>query len=227
MTEIENRGSPGRVIDISIIEDNRYVREGWTVVLNAVPEFDVIGVYACCEDAFKSDKIGESDIVIMDIGLPGMSGIDGVKYLNEKFPEVAVIMCTVFDDDKKIFDALCNGAIGYLLKKIPAQDLVQAIKDAAGGGSPMTPDIARKVIASFQRPSASPTNKRDHLTEREQEVLNHLAQGKSYAAIGTEMYLSVDGVRYHIRHIYEKLQVNSRSQAIAKGLKNRIIQPPR
>lgn len=214
-------------IDITIIEDNRYVRESWLAVLNSVPEFSVSGAFVTCEDAFRHPEFGSSDIVIMDIGLPGMSGIEGVKYITENFPGIQVIMCTVFDDDKRIFDALCNGAVGYLLKKIPAQELIHSIKMAASGGSPMTPNIARKVINSFQKPTTGKIEQQNQLTDKEKEVLEHLAHGKSYAAIGQEMFLSVDGVRYHIRHIYEKLQVHSKSQAIAKGLKDRIIQPPR
>ena len=214
-------------IAISIVEDNRFVREGWLAVFEPIPEFDILGDYANCEDAFESEQFGVSDVVLMDIGLPGMSGIEGVRYVSEKFPDIAVIMCTVFDDDKKIFDALCNGAIGYLLKKITADDLISSIKSAASGGSPMTPNIARKVITSFQKPIFKSPPKTENLTEREQEVLNLLAQGKSYSAIGKQLYLSVDGVRYHIRHIYEKLQVHTRTQAVAKGLKDRIIQPPR
>jgi len=214
-------------IAISIVEDNRFVREGWLAVFEPIPEFVILGAYANCEDAFESEQFGVSDVVLMDIGLPGMSGIEGVRYVSEKFPDIAVVLCTVFDDDKKIFDALCNGAIGYLLKKITADDLISSIKSAASGGSPMTPNIARKVIASFQKPIFKSPPKTENLTEREQEVLDLLAQGKSYSAIGKQLYLSVDGVRYHIRHIYEKLQVHTRTQAVAKGLKDRIIQPPR
>ncbi len=227
MTEDKRQAGGARHVGIAIIEDNRYLREGWGAVLSSVSEFHVVGSYASCEEAFASDRLGESDVVLMDIGLPGMSGIEGVATLLRQHPEIAVIMCTVFDEDKKIFDALCNGAIGYLLKKIPAQEMIQAIKDAAAGGSPMTPNIARKVISSFQRPAAGGSGKQDNLTEREQEVLELLAQGQSYAAIGETLHLSVDGVRYHIRHIYEKLQVHSRGQAIAKGLKKRLIHPPR
>lgn len=216
-----------RQISISIIEDNKFVRQGWEAVLRSINDFDLTGIFASCEEAFATDDIGESDVVIMDIGLPGMSGIEGVKYLAENHPNVAVIMCTVHDDEDLIFDAICNGAVGYLLKKVQAPDLERAIRDAADGGSPMTPNIARKVIASLQVRPSHKADERDQLTKREKEVLNLLALGKSYASIGQELFLSVDGVRYHIRHIYEKLQVNSRAQAIAKGLRERIIRPPR
>ncbi|HEX9654634.1 MAG TPA: response regulator transcription factor [bacterium] len=212
---------------IIIIEDNRYVREAMHAVLQSAAGFEVLGAFESCELAFATDKIADCDAVLMDIGLPGMSGIDGVRYLNARYPDLAIIMCTVYDDDENIFDALCAGAVGYLLKKVAPEDLLKAIRDAVGGGSPMTPNIARKVIKHFQKPATTHLNQDDELTEREIEVLHLLAHGKSYAAIGGELFLSVDGVRYHIRHIYEKLQVNSRTQAIAKGLKERLIQPPR
>lgn len=224
-------GSPttslNQIINISIIEDNRYVRTGWQAVLQNTPNFEVVGLFESCEAAFAVEEIGISDVVIMDIGLPGISGIEGVKVIAEKYPDTAIIMCTVYDDDEKIFEALCSGAIGYLLKKIQPQELIQAIQDAAAGGSPMTPNIARKVIKSFQGTTDSSPRKEDQLSEREKEVLHLLSQGKSYAAIGKELFLSVDGVRYHIRHFYEKLQVHSRAEAVAKGLRNHIIQPPR
>ncbi len=219
--------SSDQIITISIIEDNRYVRTGWQAVLQNVANFEVVGIFESCEAAFATEEIGITDVVIMDIGLPGMSGIDGAKQIAEKYPNVAIIMCTVYDDDEKIFEALCSGAIGYLLKKIQPQELIQAIQDAAAGGSPMTPNIARKVIKSFQVETDTSRRNEDQLTEREKEVLHLLSQGKSYAAIGKELFLSVDGVRYHIRHFYEKLQVHSRAEAVAKGLQNRIIQPPR
>ena len=219
--------SSDQIITISIIEDNRYVRTGWQAVLQNVPNFEVVGLFESCEAAFAAEEIGISDVVIMDIGLPGMSGIEGVKVITEKYPDTAIIMCTVYDDDEKIFEALCSGAIGYLLKKIQPQELIHAIQDAAAGGSPMTPNIARKVIKSFQGATDTSRRKEEQLSEREKEILHLLSQGKSYAAIGKELFLSVDGVRYHIRHFYEKLQVHSRAEAVAKGLQNHIIQPPR
>ncbi len=217
----------GSSINISIIEDNRYVREGWEAILRGIPDFSVIGVYDSCEEAFRSSDIGTSDLVLMDIGLPGIDGIEGVKILQQSFPKVIVIMCTVYDDDQKVFDAICAGAVGYLLKKTSPEDLIKAIRIAVQGGSPMTPSIARKVIGAFQKPSSKHTAEDEALTDREMEVLNQMALGKSYAAIANDLFLSVDGVRYHIRHIYEKLHVHSRSEAIARGLKDRLIQPPR
>jgi DNA-binding NarL/FixJ family response regulator len=219
---------PEKFISISIVEDNRFMRAGWRTLLENVEDFIVMGDYENCEEAFISEEIGNSDVILMDIGLPGMSGIDGVKFLTSKYPDISIIMCTVFDDNKNVFDALCAGAVGYLLKKTQPQELIEAVRDAAEGGSPMTPNIARKVITSFQKP---PTVKIEEelfrLTPREQEVLENLAEGKSYAAIAKEFNISINGMRFHIRSIYEKLHVHSRSEAIAKGLKKRIIQPPR
>lgn len=213
-------------IGITIIEDNRFVREGFVAVLSNVPDFAVRGAFPTCEKAFQSDSLSGSDVVLMDIGLPGMSGIEGVRYLKEHFPGLATVMCTVFEDDQKIFDALCAGAVGYLLKEVDSADLIRALRDAAAGGSPMTPNIARKVIAQFQRPPAKLPDGFEELTVRERETLDLLAQGKSYSEISEQLYVSLDAVRSRIRNIYMKLQAHSRGEAVAKGLAHRIINRP-
>lgn len=212
------------LIKIVIIEDNRYMREGWSTILDFESDFVVLDAFESCEDAFDSDMMSKANVVLMDIELPGMSGIEGVKYLQTEYPDLPVIMATVFDDDKNVFDALCAGAVGYLMKKVSPEDLKQAIRDAREGGSPMTPNIARKVIKTFHQP-ATKEDGSEQLKERELEILEQLAKGKSYAAIGEAIYLSVDGVRYHIRNIYRKLQVNSRSEAVSKGISRRLIDP--
>ncbi|MGH7595726.1 MAG: response regulator [bacterium] len=214
--------STKNIISVSIIEDNHFLRAGWLAALQAVADFVMLGAYSSCEEAVRSSELGDSDVVLMDIGLPGMSGIEGVAYLSQHFPKIATIICTVYDDDHNIFDALCAGAVGYLLKEIEAPELIKAIRDAAAGGSPMTPNIARKVIATFHKTPAKTT---EQLTEGESEVLHLLAQGKSYATIAGEVHLSLDGVRTRIRRIYEKLHVHTRSEAVAKGLSQRLIQP--
>jgi DNA-binding NarL/FixJ family response regulator len=212
---------------VSIIEDNRFFRSGWEASLANDPGCSVIGSFGSCEEAFESQAMGESDVCLMDIGLPGMSGIDGVRHIRKNYPKIAIVMCTVHDDDGSIFDSLCAGAIGYLLKKTEPSEIIQALKDAVAGGSPMSPNIARRVIASFQKPAYQKALPEDQLTERELHILQQMASGKSYSTIANELYLSVEGVRYHIRHIYEKLQVHSRVEAIAQGLKDRLISPPR
>ncbi|MEK9139057.1 MAG: response regulator transcription factor [Bacteroidota bacterium] len=211
---------------VSIVEDNRFIRAGWEAALRAAPSFDVLGSYGSCEEALQSPTLDDSDVILMDIGLPGMSGIEGVKRIKERKPTATIVMCTVHDDDKNVFDAICAGAVGYLLKKTPPDELVKSLRDAATGGSPMTPNIARSVIASFQKPTKV-VHQDDTLTDREREVLDQMVQGKSYAAIARDLFLSIDGIRYHIRHIYEKLQVHSRAEAVSFGLKSRLIQPPR
>ncbi|MDX1638615.1 MAG: response regulator transcription factor [Balneolaceae bacterium] len=214
---------PNKLIKIIIIEDNRYMREGWSTILDFEPEFVVLGGFESCEDAFESDLMSKADIVLLDIELPGMSGIEGVEKNQNEYPDLSVIMATVFDDNKNVFDALCAGAIGYLMKKVSPEELRQAIRDASRRGSPMTPNIARKVIYTFHKPVTG--NEEEQLNERELEILEQLAKGKSYAAIGNTVFLSTDGVRYHIRNIYRKLQVHSRSEAVSKVISRRLINP--
>lgn len=218
MTKRENE-----LIKIIIIEDNRYMREGWMTILDFESDFVVLDTFESCEEAFDTDVLARADIVLMDIELPGMTGIEGVKYIRQNYPDVSVIMATVFDDDQNVFDAICAGAVGYLLKKVSPEKLKQAIRDARDGGSPMTPNIARKVIKTFHAVPAKEEEKQ--LNDREIEILEQLAKGKSYAAIGKTVFLSVDGVRYHIRNIYRKLQVHSRSEAVSKGISRRLINP--
>ena len=220
----EKKSPPLRV---SMVEDNRYFRSGWEALLKSIPGMALVGSYPACEEAFSDPAFRGTDICLMDIGLPGMSGIEGVIHIRKHFPEMAVIMCTVRDDDESIFDSLCAGAIGYLLKKTAPEEIVAALEDAARGGSPMSPSIARRVIDSFQTQQGRDLLEADRLTPRELEILQKMALGESYAGIAAELFLSVEGVRYHIRHIYEKLQVHSRAEAIAQGLRDRIIRPPR
>lgn len=223
---MEMQTRPNSPIWVSIVEDNRFVREGWIATLQSAHGIKVVGVFGSCEEAFAHQSFIDSEVVLMDIGLPGISGIEGVKQLKKENSDAAVIMCTVYEDDQNIFDALCAGAIGYLLKEVSPAELVQAIRDAAAGGSPMTPNIARKVIASFQKPPAENHHPEHTLTDREKEVLVLLAEGKSYATIAQQIFLSRDGVIARIRKIYEKLHVHSRGEAVAKGLARGIITPP-
>jgi DNA-binding NarL/FixJ family response regulator len=215
-------------VHVLIIEDNPLVREAWGTVVGRDDRLVLAGSFGSCEDALASGLVTDADVVLMDIGLPGMSGIEGIRHLKNLHPDILVIMCTVFEDDDNIFSALCAGAVGYVVKKTSPDDVRIAIHDAVAGGSPMSPSIARKVIQSFHLAPGHRSTRAPHpLTEREQEVLSRLVQGKSYFAIAAELFLSVDGVRYHLRHIYEKLQVSTRAEAVARGLKDRLVPPPR
>lgn len=215
------------MIHVLIIEDNKFIRQGWKLTIDNEPYFKVVGAFDTCEDALKQGDFENTDVVLMDIGLPGMSGIEGVKRIKADYPDIVIVMCTVHDDNEKIFEALCAGAVGYLLKKTPPEALLKSIREAYEGGSPMTPTVARKVIASFQQASAEKGESAIKLSDREEQILQLMAKGKTYADIAYEIFLSVDGVYYHIRHIYEKLQVHTRGEAVAEAIKKKLIPPPR
>ena len=209
------------MIKVGIIEDNKYMREGWETFIDYEKDLCVVDSYESCEEAFDSETLKKCDLVIMDIGLPGISGIEGVKLMRDLYPNIITVMATVFDDDEHVFDALKAGAVGYLMKKITPDELVNAIRDAHAGGSPITPNIARKIVELYRQPRIEEHNK---LTDRELEILQELATGKSYATIAKGIYLSVDGVRHHIRGIYQKLEVHSRSEAVSKGFFMNLIE---
>lgn len=207
------------MINIIIIEDNKYMREGWKTILDFEKDLCVIAEYESCEDAFEDAQLAKSNIVLLDIQLPGIHGTDGVKIIRDKFPHVSVLMVTIYDDDERIFKALKNGAIGYLSKKISPDELIEAVHIAQNGGSPMSPNIARKVINSFQASGDVDIE----LSDTETRILTLLAEGCSYKGISKQVFLSVDGVRYHIRNIYNKLEVSNKSEAVAKALRDKLI----
>ncbi len=225
--ESKNDSDSNAIIKIMIVEDNRFIRTGWEAVIQANKRFNLVGSFSDCESAFKSDAPQKTNVVLMDIGLPGISGIEGVKYLKDKFPKILIVMCTVHEDSEEIFQAICFGAVGYLTKRTSPDELIKSLIDAYNGGSPMTPSVARKVISSFQKINITVNeNRLSELNEREHQILSLMAQGKYYNNIADEVCLSIDGVYYHIRHIYEKLHVHSRAEAVAEGLKKKIIKAP-
>jgi len=207
------------VIRVAIIEDNRSMREGWKTFIEFENDMTVIGAFNSCEDAFESGLLSAANVLLLDISLPGMTGIEGLAIISREYPEVSVIMATVFDDDTHIFSALRAGASGYMLKSTSPIQLAGSIRDVHAGGSPITPTIARRVIDFFSRKAGST----DALNERELQILRELATGLSYAAIGKKIFLSEDGIRYHIRNIYRKLQVNSKTEALGKAYKRGLI----
>lgn len=203
------------MIKVSIYEDNTGLREVLTSVIRDSEEFELAGEFGHCLDVVKNTQVYEPDVILMDIDMPGKTGIEGVKEVKKAFPHVEVIMNTVFDDDDRIFDAIKNGATGYLLKNNTLANLRDAILQVKSGGAPMSPAIARKLI-SFQQSATLNEKANFNLSEREFQVLKLLSKGFSYKMIAEELNLSMDTIRSHIKKIYEKLHVHSVTEAIHK-----------
>ena len=209
------------MISVAIIEDDTDVREGIREYLSSQPGF----LCQLAEDSIENflenlDPDYPLDIILIDIGLPGMSGIDGVRIIKEKLPDTDVIMLTVYNDPHKIFQSLCAGASGYLLKNLPFQEIKQAIEILNAGGAPMTPQIARKVIEYFQPEKTSKS--KSPLTEKEKEIVIGLVDGLSYKMIADRMNISIETVRTHLKHIYTKLHVHCKAEVITKSLRGEI-----
>jgi DNA-binding NarL/FixJ family response regulator len=204
-------------IKISIVEDNDWIRNNLAAELNKTVKFACIGAHRSGEDALRAIPENPPDVVIMDINLPGISGIECVRKLKAQFPSMAIIMLTVYEESEKIFQSLVAGASGYLLKRNRQSDLLEAIEQACQGGSPMSGPIARKVVQYFNR-MGEKANEVECLTPREREILEQLAQGAAYKEIADTLGLSIDTVRMHIKGIYGKLHVHSRGEAVAKFL---------
>ncbi len=209
-------------IKVAIIEDQREIREGLAVMINFTDGFECTGSYRSVEDALRQIGGNLPDLVLSDIGLPGMDGIEGVKVIKERFPSITVLMLSVYDDNERIFDALCAGATGYLLKKTPPAKLMESLHDAMNGGSPMSPEIARKVVAIF-RDFRPPEKVEYDLTPHEVRLLKLLVEGHSYKTAASELSVTVNTISFHLKSIYEKLQVHSKSAAVAKALHHRLI----
>jgi DNA-binding NarL/FixJ family response regulator len=207
-------------ITVSIVEDNEQLRGTLARVLNRAEGVECISQFASAEDALKALPQEKPNVVLMDINLPGgMNGVECVRQLKPLCPETQVIMLTVYEDTENIFNALAAGATGYMLKRTPRAELLDAIRDVLKGGSPMTTHIARKVVASFQRPLAATPQPTADLSPREKEVLDCLAQGFLYKEIAEKLGISYETVHTYIRRIYEKLQVRTRTEAVAKFLR--------
>ncbi len=205
-------------VSVSIVEDNDKLRGTLARVINRADGFRCISDYANAEDALKDLPQVKPDVVLMDINLPGMNGVDCVRQLKQLLPQTQVMMLTVYEDTENIFNALTAGANGYMLKRTSSKELLEAIREVHRGGSPMTMHIARKVVSSFQKTAATaqPT---ENLSEREQQVLDLLSQGLMYKEIADKLAISYETVHTYIRRIYEKLQVRTRTEAVAKFLR--------
>ncbi len=209
-------------VDIWIVEDNELLRESIAEVINEAEGMRCPLDVACCEDALQALEAGDApDIVLMDIGLPGMSGIEGIRRIQPLSPSTRVIILTIHEDSDKIFEALCAGASGYLLKPASMENVVEAIRELLAGGAPMNAQVASKVLSMFTR-LAAPQGEYG-LTVREVEVLNLLVEGLTKGRIAEKLHRSEHTVNAHVRNIYAKLHVNTRSGAVAKALKERLI----
>jgi|SRR5687768_1203399 len=208
---------PTRII---IFEDNDRLRESLAVLLHHSDDYQVVGHFNNCNHATEVTLMHQPDVVLMDIDMPGKTGIEGVALVKEAKPDTAVIMYTIFEDNDKLFQCLCAGANGYLLKKTPPQKLFEAIQEVMMGGAPMSPQIAKKVLGSFH----VRTQKKSYdLSPRETQVLQHLIKGYGTKQIGSELTISYDTVRSHLKNIYQKLHVNCGKEAIVKALRERIV----
>ena len=222
MDTAEVPGTAEAVIKVAIVEDRREIREGLAMLINGTEGYRCTGNYGSMEEAFARIGANLPDVLLSDIGLPGMDGIEGIRILKERHPALLVLMLSVYDDNERIFDALCAGACGYLLKKTPPARLIESLKEATAGGAPMSPEIARKVVTLFR--DFRPPERADYqLTPHEMRLLKLLVEGHSYKTAATELGVTVNTVSFHLRHIYEKLQVHSKSEAVAKALRDHLI----
>jgi DNA-binding NarL/FixJ family response regulator len=209
-------------VRIALVEDQVRTRSGLITLLGREPRFTVVGAWGSMEDALREVERAAPHVLLADIELPGMTGIEGVRKLKDLLPGLQVLMLTVYSDNDRIFDALCAGASGYVLKDTPPDRLIAAIRELAAGGSPMTPEIARKVVTMFQK--VAPPRSSDHaLTQRELDVLQSLADGHSYKTAGAALGMALDTVRFHVRAIYAKLHVHSKSEAVLAALRKGLV----
>jgi DNA-binding NarL/FixJ family response regulator len=210
------------VIKTAVIEDQRDIREGLATIIKGTQGYRCTGAFRSMEEALEKISFDLPDVALVDIGLPGMNGIEGIRLLKERHPSLLLLMLTVYDDDDYIFDALCAGACGYLLKKTPPARLIEGLREAMDGGAPMSPEIARRVIELFK--TIRPPERADYqLTPHEIRLLKLLVEGHNYKTAAVEVGVSVTTVAFHMRNIYDKLQVHSKSEAVSKALRNRLV----
>jgi len=210
------------VIKAAIVEDQRDIREGLAVLINGTTGYRCTGSYRSMEEALDEIKRDMPDVMLCDIGLPGMSGIEGIRILKERYPNLLLLMLTVYDDDDRIFDALCAGACGYLLKRTSPARLLESLKEAVTGGAPMSPEVASRVVTLFRE--IRPPERADYdLTPHESRLLKLLVEGHNYTTAAEDLNVSYNTVKFHMRHIYEKLQVHSKSEAVAKAMRERLF----
>lgn len=211
-----------QTIRILIVEDQRHLRDGVEALINFTPGFQCSGAFRTMEEALARVKHDLPDVILTDIGLPGMSGIEGIKRLKELYPDLLILVLTVYDDNEKIFDALCAGACGYLLKQTEPSELLKSLREAVTGGAPMSPEVAAKVIKLFRE--VHPPEKADYnLTPHEIRLLKMLTEGYNYVSAAEKLGISYNTLKFHVRNIYDKLQVHSQSEALAVAMRERLV----
>jgi DNA-binding NarL/FixJ family response regulator len=209
-------------IRVVIIEDQHPIRQGLSALIGGTEGFRCVGSFVSMEQALAEIEADPPDVALVDIGLPGMSGIEGIRILKERCPGLLMLVLSVYEDDDRIFQALCAGACGYLLKKTPPAKLLDGVRECVHGGAPMSPEVARRVIDLFR--DFHPAEKVDYnLTPYELRLLRMLADGHNYRTAASELNISVNTVSFHMKSVYSKLQVHSKSEAVAKAFRDRLI----
>lgn len=209
-------------IKVAIFEDNANLREGLFQLINGSQGFSCVGAFPNCDHLLKNISESKPDVVLMDIQMPGINGIEGVKIIKENFPSTKVLMETIFEDDEKVFASICYGAEGYILKNTAPVEILESIKEIYEGGSPMTPSVANRVL-KMMRTKHQEIPDSFHLTKRENEILSCLVKGMSYKMVADVCVISLDTVNMHVKNIYRKLQVHSKSEAVVKAIRGKIV----
>lgn len=210
-------------VRVVIFEDNQHYRDGIVAVVDVTPPFKIVGAFPDCAKLIQRIEQAQPDIILMDIGMPGLSGIEAVILVRKQFPKLPVLMQTVFEEEDKIFAAICAGASGYLLKNAGPVKLLEAMKEVLEGGAAFTPIVAKKVLGMFKQQATTAPVECIDLSKREREILEYLVKGMGYKAIAEACFISKETVHSHIKKIYEKLHVHSMSEAVAKAINNHLV----
>jgi DNA-binding NarL/FixJ family response regulator len=210
-------------IKVVLFEDNTNLRRGLATLINGSDGFACVAAFGNCDNLVRNITESKPDVILMDIEMPGMNGIEAVRILKPQFPGIRILMETIFEDDEKVFDSICSGAEGYILKNTPPSQILEAIREIHEGGAPMTPSIASKVLAMFKAGTSFSSDESHNLTDREMEVLKFLVEGMSYKLIAEKCFVSIDTISSHVKNIYKKLHVHSKTEAVAKAIKGKIV----